>query len=205
MSKYLNFGVNQIHQHPSMVRKDGTKYCLSTIKLWYNRINLDQPLMIPKTGRPKILTLTRQDDLINLVRNNPKKRYNEIRKMYLNKYKINIKRRTINNYLLRNGYKTFKSIKRPTLTPAHIKQRKELSNKYQIIAKRKKNLIFTDEKKFLLSSENNKVQFVNRKIGSDPFEHQYMHYGNQLSSVADLNVWAYIGPFGKGSFAFFLF
>lgn len=196
MIKYLNLSELEVQEHPSMLKKDSSKFQLSTIKLWYDRVKSGSHLIKPKTGRPQLLTSSQQTDLLNLVKNHPKCRYNIIRKMYLQKYKLNIKRRTLNNYLLKNGYRTYKAIKRPTLQSAHIKKRYSLSKKYQEISNRHKNLIFTDEKKFLLSSEN--VQLVTRKIGSNPFEHEYMHYGHQVSSNADLNVWAYIGPFGKG-------
>lgn len=187
MINYLNFD-KQVRDHPSMLKSDGSKFQLKTINLWYNRIKLNEPLILAKKGRPQLLNSTQQSNLVNLVDKHPKLRYNSIRKMYLQKYKINIPRRTLNNYLIRNRYKTFKAIKRPTLQPSHIKKRKILSGKYQSIENKKKNLIFTDEKKFVLSSENNKIQFVTRKIGSNPFEDEYMHYGNQVSSNADLNV-----------------
>lgn len=79
----------------------------------------------------------------------------------------------------------------------HIDQRIELAKKYLDPKNRIKNLIFSDEKKFLMNN-NDKDEFVTRKKGSDPYQDSFMNYGKQVSSRADLNVWSYIGPFGKG-------
>lgn len=47
-------------------------------------------------------------------------------------------------------------------------------------------------------NDSNTEKFAIRKKGSNPFDDAYMNYGKQVSSNADLNIWSYIGPFGKG-------
>lgn len=155
---------------------------------------------------------------MNLVDKYPKQRYNSIRKIYLKKYKLNVHRRTINNYLLRKDYREFlklkdqfhlfnyntlligvrKVVKRPSLTPRHIKQRVILANKYKNNLSKVDRMIFSDEKKFLANS-NAKTELVTRKIGSNPYEHQFIQFSQLENNKADINIWSYIGPFGKGN------
>ena len=59
-----------------------------------------------------------------------------------------------------------------------------------------KKIIFSDEKVFKNNSDA-KVQYVNRLAGTG-YELKHMEMKKKGSSAADVNVWAYIGPFGKG-------
>jgi hypothetical protein len=60
-----------------------------------------------------------------------------------------------------------------------------------------KTIIFTDEKKFQPSSDA-KTEYVSRKIGSNAFDEKFIQFDHAHSSIAGVNVWGYIGPFGKG-------
>lgn len=105
MHLHLKYDAEQIRRHVSMLRPDGTSHRMSTIKFWIeNLINLDSKTK-KKTGRPTVLNEDQVDNLIELVREKPKSRYNQIRKLYLDKYGLNIHKRTINNYLLKNQYR----------------------------------------------------------------------------------------------------
>lgn len=97
---------------------------------------------------------------------------------------------------MRNKYRVYKAIKRPTLSQQHKIDRLNLAAKY---SKSDCDFVFSDEKKFTLK-DNNSVELVTRPKGSNAYESQYMKYGKQVSSNADVNIWAYIGPFGKGAF-----
>lgn len=107
MLKYLNYNIKEIQNHPSMLRPDGTKFRLSTIKLWFDKVQLNQDLTKPtaRSGRPSILNKSQVDNLVKMVEKAPKNRFNQIRQAYLRKYGISIGRRTLNNYLLRKNYR----------------------------------------------------------------------------------------------------
>lgn len=196
MSLYLNYDPKEIQNHQSMLKPDGSAHRLSTIKFWINRSQSNELELKKKPGRPTIIDKDQISNLVNMVEESPKSRYNQIRMQYLRKYNINIRRRTINNYMLRNKYNVTKAVKRPSLSKRHQKDRLKLANKH---LENSTNIIFSDEKKFILNN-NDKSQYVTRPENSNPFENKYMHYGRQLGSNADINIWMYIGPFGKGTF-----
>lgn len=79
----------------------------------------------------------------------------------------------------------------------HINSRLKLALKYLKDKSRSSKVIFSDEKKFKLNSDS-KTEYISREIGTDPYEEKYMQYDTRLSTKADVNIWAYIGPFGKG-------
>lgn len=116
MVDYLKYTSNQIQQHGSMKRSDGTKYRLSTIKFWMERSKTNELNLKSKPGRPALLNKDQVNNLIKLVEKEPKSRYNNIRQQYLRKYGLNIHRRTVNCsffYLFLKqkffiNYKTFK-------------------------------------------------------------------------------------------------
>lgn len=74
-----------------------------------------------------------------------------------------------------------KAIKRPKLTEKHQKDRRTLSTKHLNQKSKPANIIFSDEKKFILDN-NDKDQYVTRPIDSNPFDDKYMDYDKQLSS-----------------------
>lgn len=82
------------------------------------------------------------------------------------------------------------------MTAQHKLDRIKLAKKY--LKNPKIDIVFSDEKKFLIDSSNGKVKYVSRQESSNPYDHRFMDYGKQVSSKADLNVWMYIGQFGKG-------
>lgn len=57
--------------------------------------------------------------------------------------------------------------------------------------------IFSDEKKFM-SNSNAKTEYVTRKIGSNAYDEKFMQFDHPANNNSNLNVWAYIGSFGKG-------
>lgn len=59
-----------------------------------------------------------------------------------------------------------------------------------------KTVIFTDEKHFKNRSDA-KTVYVNR-LPNTAYEEKHIKFDKPGSSAADLNVFAYIGPFGKG-------
>lgn len=61
-------------------------------------------------------------------------------------------------------------------------------------------IIFTDEKLFKNKSESN-TEYVNR-LPNTAYQVQHMKFDKSGSSTADLNVFGYIGPFGKGTHSF---
>ena len=61
---------------------------------------------------------------------------------------------------------------------------------------RAKILIFTDEKLFKTVSDS-KTELVNRKPNT-AYEKRNMQFTKIGSSAADVMVWGYCGPFGKG-------
>lgn len=59
-------------------------------------------------------------------------------------------------------------------------------------------IIFTDEKLFKNNSSS-KTEFCNRKV-NDGYNLNQIQFYKSGSSSGDVNIWAYIGPFGKGKF-----
>lgn len=58
--------------------------------------------------------------------------------------------------------------------------------------------VFTDEKKFQASSSS-KTEYVTRLSGEAYDKDKLKKVRTSINSSADINVWGYIGPFGKGN------
>lgn len=181
-----------IINHPSIAK---CKIRLSTIWLLMVKIEKGEDLGIKSKGRPLSLNSNQENQLIQLIKENPKERFNSIRMKMLAKYKINIHRRTINNYALRNKYRVRKAVKLSNLSSQHVENRMQLAKKYHDLDE-KNNFIFSDKKKFL-SNSSYKTEYVTRKIGSNAFDEQFINF-DHCSTGYGLNIWSYIGPFGKG-------
>lgn len=194
MVKFMNMNEREIKQHPSMINANRR---LSTIRYWVSKVRNNDDLFIKSKGRPLSLDENQQKGLIKLVRENPKERFNEIRMRMLRKYKINLKRRTLNNYLLRSNYRVRKAVKRPNLNSKHVDKRLNLAIKYGNDESKINNFIFSDEKKFI-SNTNSKTEFVTRKIGSNAYDQEFINFNHRSNSNTGLNIWSYIGSFGKG-------
>lgn len=85
----------------------------------------------------------------------------------------------------------------------YFDKRLKFDKHIKFVTESKPNLIFSDEKKFTLNN-NDKDEFVTRKVNSNAYQDKFINYDKQVSSSADINIWSYIGPFGKGVF-FILF
>lgn len=74
-------------------------------------------------------------------------------------------------------------------------KRKNLANKYLSI---QKDMILVDEKKIQVNSSSQTV-FVSRLRGQG-YQENMIDFCNtsSISSAADVNIFVYIGPFGKG-------
>lgn len=59
-------------------------------------------------------------------------------------------------------------------------------------------LVFTDEKLFKTVSDS-KTELVNRKPNT-AYEKKHMQFNKIGGGAADVMVWGYCGPFGKGMF-----
>lgn len=68
-----------------------------------------------------------------------------------------------------------------------------------------KDKIFSDEKKFQ-ASPSTKIEYCTREVGEE-YDLDKVIRGSLSSSksIADVNIWAYIGPFGKGNLFLQLF
>lgn len=61
-------------------------------------------------------------------------------------------------------------------------------------------LILTDEKTFK-DDRNSKVQYTNR-INNTAYLPKHLATSRPASSSSDINIWGFIGPFGKGELLF---
>lgn len=103
MHLFLKMDAKEIQKHQSLKDNNGKSPRLDTIHYWIKRIKETGDVKtLPKSGRPKLLDSKQELELIDLVKKHPKKRYNKIRSLYLSKKQILLKRRTLNDYCLRN-------------------------------------------------------------------------------------------------------
>lgn len=91
------------------MKNDNKMHRKDTIQYWINRIDETSDIKKKKkTGRPKLLDDQKVKMVIDTIKKNPKKRYNKIRRILLEKG-VNIERRTLNNYALKNDFREFLS------------------------------------------------------------------------------------------------
>lgn len=193
MFLYQNKSAEDIRLHDSMKKPDGSFHRSSTINLWLDRLNqVGNMDTLKRSGRPPKLNKDEQSTVVDFVRANPKLRYPEIKRQL----KLNIHPRTINRYANKSGIRTYRAIKRPQIKKEHrikrLRLAKGLLKKPDLI----NQIIFSDEKKFMCSSEK-KVEYVNRTVGT-AFNPNNIRVNATGSSQADTNIYGYIGPFGKG-------
>lgn len=58
-------------------------------------------------------------------------------------------------------------------------------------------MIFTDEKRFCCDNDS-KTEFVSIQKGENPYQDHLIQYSRPKRPSADVNIWASIGPYGKG-------
>lgn len=91
-----------------MRREDGRMHRVDTIRYWLNRFHQTNDVKEKRrTGRPKLLDEQQEKTVVKLIKENPKKRYTKLRSLLLEKNNISIRRRTLNNYALRNDFGMF--------------------------------------------------------------------------------------------------
>lgn len=105
MKVYLNYNVDQVQNHLSMINPStNKKYQKRSIKNWFDRLEQTGDVKkLPKTGRPRKLDKKEEKCLINTIIENPKFRFRKIRALGFRKIGI----RSVNNYALRNKFSKF--------------------------------------------------------------------------------------------------
>lgn len=183
---------DEIRVHESMKREDGSYHRIETIKMWLKRLEETGSMSnLPKSGRPRKLNQCQEKDLIKFIKKNPKIRYPVVKRSN----NLDVSRRTINRLANNHGIRTFRCIKRPIISLKNSKHRLQMAKmflKNQFLIDR---IVFTDEKKFANSSS--KVEYVNRLPG-EAYKEKHMTVNKIGTSAADLNIWGYVGSFGKG-------
>lgn len=193
LHQYESMDAEQIRKHDSMRKPDGTFHRISTIKLWINRLEqTDEMKSNPKSGRPRKLNIDQTNNLISLIKQNPHMRYPEIKR----EVNLDISPRTINRRANERGIRTYRVIKRPNLNLNNKKKRFILAKRLLQRSHRIEKLVFTDKKKIMNKNESN-VNYVNREK-SKGYETINMRFDCVGNSAADVNVWGYLGVFGKG-------
>lgn len=103
--KDLGQDADQIREHESLARPDGTKILKKTVQHWIDRIDqIGVPEPKAKSGRKPLLDDTQVKKLDRLIAQNPKKRYNQIR----SSGKFAGSRRTINRYANKLSYREYR-------------------------------------------------------------------------------------------------
>ena len=93
MHVHQAFTAEQIRDHSSMRKPDGFKHRLDVIKRWINRFDATGTMETkPKTGRPPKVLSNEAHELINLIKQQPKKRYPEVKRMS----RLGVSVRTVN-------------------------------------------------------------------------------------------------------------
>lgn len=113
---------------------------------------------------------------------------------------MRISPRSINRLANKNGIKTFRCIKRPNLNITNRKKRLHLAKKLLRRPYLIDLIVFTDEKKFM-SNNDSRIEYCNR-LPETAYQEQHLSINKMSSSAGDLNIWGYIGSFGKGNFNF---
>lgn len=105
MALYLNYEVDQIRNHSSMVNaKTNKPFQKRAIVNWLNRLTETGDVkLVPKTGRTKLLNKKEEELLIKTIRKNPKLRFKKIRALGFRQIGV----RSVNRYANRNGYRKF--------------------------------------------------------------------------------------------------
>lgn len=183
----------EIRQHKSLIRADGTKILLKTVKYWLDRLKKTGEMKtLHRSGRPRFLDEEKERELINYIDNNSKKNYHVIKR----NIHLTCTRRTVNNYALRNGIKAFRALKKPKLTDPQKAARLRFCEEWLLRPEDARKIIFTDEKLFAGQPTNNH-QLVRRRKG-ERYEEKNINHTNRPNLSTSTNVWCYIGPFGKG-------
>ena len=210
-----NLKPEEIRRHEKLLKPDGKLHEIKTIKLWLNRYEQTGSVKPkPKTGRPKLLNLEQEENLVDFIKSHGKLRYPEVKSAL----KSDLKRRTINNYALRNKISkcsflltnfqnivlktlilpihtgAYRCAKKPLLKPHHIKKRLNFVKSCLMYPRLCRKFVFSDEV-HLKGFHSNKNQIVNRLRGERWFEENVVH---AKSSGPSCNVWYTIGPKGKG-------
>lgn len=151
LCEFTDLTVEEIKDHESMKRPDGTFHRIETIKLWVNRFKTTGKVdELPKSGQPKKLSIVQESNLIKFIKDNPKMRYPKVKR----ELGLRISPRSINRIANKNGIKTFRCIKRPKLNICNRKKRfglaKMLLRKPYLIDL----IVFTDEKKFMNNNDS---------------------------------------------------
>lgn len=107
---YKEFGqdADQIREHESLRRPDGSKVLKKTVLHWINRIEETGDVKPKcKTGRKPSLGDKSVRKLVRLVDHNPKKNYRKIRSLAVSKWpdEFDVSIRTINRYAKKQEYR----------------------------------------------------------------------------------------------------
>lgn len=104
MHVHLQMTAEQIRDHQSMLKPDGSKHRLATIRRWINRfVETGSMNSKPKSGRPPKMTADDAKQLVSLIKSCPKSRYPEIKRMSRRMNELGVSRRTINRVANKNG------------------------------------------------------------------------------------------------------
>jgi len=183
----------EIRQHHSLIRADGTKILLKTVKYWLERFKKTGEMKTKhRSGRPRFLDDGKEKELIEYIDQNTKKNYHDIKR----NIHLTCTRRTVNNYALRNGIKAYRALKKPKLTDAQKAARLRFVEEWLTRFEDSQKIIFTDEKLFAGQPTNNH-QLVRRRKG-ERYDEKNINHTNRPNLARSTNVWCYIGPFGKG-------
>ena len=108
--KDLGQDADQIREHESLRRSDGSKVLKKTVLCWIDRIEQTGDVKPKiKKGRSPSLDDKAVRKLIRLVDHNPKKSYKKIRSIAVAQWpgQFEVSRRTINRYANRHHYREF--------------------------------------------------------------------------------------------------
>lgn len=85
----------------------------------------------PKSGRPKLLNSRDERSLIKHISKSPFSSASELNQKFVSLLGVNCSDRTIRNYLVRNGYNSYKAVKKPYLSSTHKAKRLEFCSIYE--------------------------------------------------------------------------
>ena len=149
-----------------LFRKDGQsedcqknfKVSVSTISRTITNFNIRKHFShFANNGRPSKCSDAVLGSILKFNKENSKLSLRKIAASVQKDTKTKISYVSIKNYLNKKNIFAFSPIKKPLLTPIHIKNRYELSKKFLLISKSEsKKIVFSDESKFNLRSSDGK-------------------------------------------------
>lgn len=166
---------------------------IRTVRYWIKRYQETGSINVKdRIGRPRILTSKVEKEVIKGVKSNSMESYKFINE----KLKLDMNVRTLNDYGLRNGIRSYSALNKPGLSKQHKLNR--LNYVTERLEKKDGNsIIFLDEKMFKHVPDHNLVKVKRRK--NERYDEKNVNFTKPKNSNKSVNCLIWIGSQGFGN------